>query len=408
MIPNDDLLELQAEFEPVRVANQRHHRDLEKLRLRFTKLFPRSRIPQLTLDEFVQGKRSKDSFCYWVERETTDLGHIQGAPSTKFGIYYSKKKNGFQFTKKFGSETDARTRVLKQITELLDAARRGDVQALRDSPISPMFKGKILFLYFPERFINIFSERHVDHFLSRLRLNTPGSKLDLISKKELFTEFKNKDDVMKDWTTFEFSDFLYWAWPPPSRDATVPAKLKNYILTFPAPEDTIPDFINLQAGVVTNSSTTGAGGNGGGTDFDKKNRRNKLTGNQGEDVVFLAEKIWLQKNGKHSLAKRVEAVCKSNDGAGYDILSFELDGREKPIEVKSTISKAPAPGANFKFYLSANEYEQARKIPNFHLYIVFDVKSKKPQIWPIPKPTSLEPKRLLLKPSAYYATLTIA
>jgi hypothetical protein len=58
--------------------------------------------------------------------------------------------------------------------------------------------------------------------------------------------------------------------------------------------------------------------------------------------------------------------------------------------------------------LSANEYEQARVLANFYLYIVFDVKSKTPKIWRIKNPASLEPKRLALKPSAYFATLAVA
>ena len=121
----------------------------------------------------------------------------------------------------------------------------------------------------------------------------------------------------------------------------------------------------------------------------------------------MAEKRELRKNGKPDLAKKVKAICKTEDGAGYDILSFELDGTPKQIEVKSTTALPPSPNSSFGFYLSANEYEQARKLANFYLYIVFDVKSEKPKIWRIKNPASLEPKRLTLKPSAYFATLTV-
>jgi hypothetical protein len=271
-----------------------------------------------------------------------------------------------------------------------------------------MFKGKILFLYFPDKFVNIFSERHVDHFLSCLRLNNPASELDLISKREQLIEFKNTDSVMKDWTTFEFSDFLYRIWHPPPRDEQAPTMLKDYILNFPAPADTSPDFVDMRVGEIPEPPQVMDPGKGGRTDFDQLNRRNKRTGCQGEDVVFLAERQRLERGERPDLAKKVKAVCKEDDGAGYDILSFELDGQEKRIEVKSTICKAPEPGANFNFHLSANEYEQARKIPNFHLYIVFEVTSKKPKIWPIPNPANLVPRKLLLRPSAYHATLTIA
>jgi len=404
----EQLRELQAEFEPVRLDNQSRYKKLETLRLRFVKLFPRSRIPHLTADGYVQGKLNKQSFCYWVETETTELGHIQGAPSPKFGIYYSKKKNSFQFTKKFKSKDDAIASILNQIGLLLDAAESANLEAVRNTDISPMFKGKILFLYFPKRFVNIFSGRLVDHFLGWLRLNEPDSKLDLISKRELLIKFKNADSVMKGWSTFEFHDFLHWAWPPPPREAKVNTLLKDYILELPLPENTRPEFISLKPGDAVDSSEKASGKKAKTTDFEQKNRRNKLIGNQGEDIVFLAEKRMLRENGKPDLAKKVEAICKTNDGAGYDILSFELDGTPKQIEVKSTASRVPVPSSSFGFYLSANEYEQARTLDNFYLYIVFELKTKTPKIWRIKNPASLEPKRLALKPSAYFATLTVA
>ena len=230
---------------------------------------------------------------------------------------------------------------LAEICALLNAAEENHLDAVRTAKVSPMFKGKILFLYFPNKFINIYSERLIDYFLSQLRINQPGADLDLISKRELLVRFKNADEVMKDWSAFEFHDFLHWAWPPPSRDAKVTPLLKDYVLDLPLPEDTEPEFISLKPGDALESHDKALGKKAGATVFDQKNRRNKLIGNQGEDIVFLAEKRALRENGKPDLAKKVEAICKTDDGAGYDILSFELDGTPKRIEVKSTASRPP-------------------------------------------------------------------
>jgi Domain of unknown function (DUF3883) len=381
---------------------------MEKLRREFVRLYPPSTISRLTLDHYVQGKGSKESFCYWLERKTADLGHIQGAPAIKFGVFYNKKNNRYKFKGNWPNAQAALKDVQTEIVRLIDASSHGDLGEIRSVDLSPMVKGKLLFLYHPSTFINIFSERHVDHYLGRLRLNDPGAKLDLIAKKERLAEFKNSDAVMKAWTMFEFSDFLYHFWLPPARDAKVPEALKDYIVNFPAPEDTDADFIDLQMGETPELPKPAATGGGGKTNFEQKNRRNKLTGDQGEDVVFLAEKKWLTKNGQPSLAKKVKAICREDDGAGYDILSFELDGTAKQIEVKATTAKPPGSNGSFHFHLSATEYDQAKKFTNFYIYVVFDVKSKKPKIWPIRNPASLEPKRLHLKASAYYATVTIA
>ncbi len=70
MITQEELGALQVRFETVRQSNQAHYHELEKLQRQFVSKFPKIRIPLLTLDEYVEGKGSKDSFCYWVEWKT--------------------------------------------------------------------------------------------------------------------------------------------------------------------------------------------------------------------------------------------------------------------------------------------------------------------------------------------------
>jgi hypothetical protein len=69
-----------------------------------------------------------------------------------------------------------------------------------------------------------------------------------------------------------------------------------------------------------------------------------------------------------SLAERIEHVSRTQgDGLGYDILSFEPDGRERLIEVKTTSFGAMTP-----FYASRREVatsEERRE--HFLLYRVF-------------------------------------
>jgi hypothetical protein len=400
----EQLREFQAEFEP----DQGSYKERESLRRDFEKLFPRDKILKLKPDEYVQGKGNKESFCYWIEWKLSELGHIQGTPVKKFGVFHSKKENSLQFTKEFKQRENPFGAVLTEIVSLLDAAAENDFEKIRDAKISPMFKGKILFLYFPKKFLNIYSPRHIDHFLGQLRLNEPGANIDLISKRELLVNFKNADEVMKDWSMFEFHDFLYETWKSPPSQKNVTSLLKDYVFDFPAPEETEPEFISLKAGKPSETAENESRKKSGVTDFERQNRRNKLAGNQGEDIVFLAEKKALQANGKGNLAKDVKAVCKTDENAGFDILSFEPDGTPKQIEVKSTTNSPPSSNSSFRFFLSANEYEKSKTLPNYHLYIVFAVKSKTPKIWQIKNPASLEPDYLALRPSAFVATLAVA
>ncbi len=61
MIPIEQLRELQAAFEPERQANAKRYQGFEKLRLSFIRSYPQSKITRLTLEEYVQGRQSKDS-----------------------------------------------------------------------------------------------------------------------------------------------------------------------------------------------------------------------------------------------------------------------------------------------------------------------------------------------------------
>jgi hypothetical protein len=60
MITEDQLRVRRDKFERERPEKQSRYRELEKIRREFVSKFPPSRIPLLTLDEYVVGKRDKD------------------------------------------------------------------------------------------------------------------------------------------------------------------------------------------------------------------------------------------------------------------------------------------------------------------------------------------------------------
>lgn len=84
--------------------------------------------------------------------------------------------------------------------------------------------------------------------------------------------------------------------------------------------------------------------------------RNRSLGQAGEEFVFRYEQWRLAHIGKRDLAERVEHVSQTKgDGLGYDILSFDANGRERFIEVKTT-----AFGKDTPFFLSKNELHFSR------------------------------------------------
>ena len=175
----------------------------------------------------------------------------------------------------------------------------------RKIEISPMFKGKILFLFYPDRYLNIFSEEHIDHFLREAGLAVPGCDLDVLAKRELLLTFKADDEVMSKWTTNEFMYFLYDAWRPLPKSSKVPVALRKYVDAedFPPARSTRGEFISFELGDAMDSRKKGEQKRGSDEiDFEKQNRRNKRIGDQGEDVVYWAERRWLETHGRRDLA----------------------------------------------------------------------------------------------------------
>jgi hypothetical protein len=117
--------------------------------------------------------------------------------------------------------------------------------------------------------------------------------------------------------------------------------------------------------------------------FDPAERdfRNRALGKQGEELVFNAERSRLLKTN-HNLANKVRWVSRDDgDGAGFDILSFEANGRRRLIEVKTTVGGQFTP-----FYISRNEVDLSCEQPeSFKLIRLFDF-SRKPRAFELSPP----------------------
>lgn len=102
----------------------------------------------------------------------------------------------------------------------------------------------------------------------------------------------------------------------------------------------------------------------------------------GETWVVNYEVNELESNGLYELSKEVKRISSANVAAGYDVLSYELVGVEKYIEVKTTaLSKA-------EFFLSANELDMAKEFRNkYWIYFVSEIFGT-PKLYKIHNPAS--------------------
>lgn len=110
--------------------------------------------------------------------------------------------------------------------------------------------------------------------------------------------------------------------------------------------------------------------------------RNRSLGLAGEEFVVRYEIARLESEGAGRLASKIEHVAKTRgDGLGFDVLSYEADGRDRFIEVKTT-----AYGPSTPFYVTPNEANvSARERERFHLYRPFSFR-RAPKLFMKPGP----------------------
>jgi len=112
----------------------------------------------------------------------------------------------------------------------------------------------------------------------------------------------------------------------------------------------------------------------------ERESRNASLGAAGEALALEVEHRRLWDAGHKQLAAKIEHVSRNQgDGLGYDILSFETDGRDRLIEVKTTSFGAMTP-----FFASKREVAVSdERAQNFSLYRVFKFREA-PKIFILP------------------------
>ncbi len=353
--------------------SEKEESELELLREKFIDKFPIDKLGQMTLEQYALGtEKYKDSFCYWLETELKSLGDIHGSAATKFGVYYGKKQPDITPKWRWNKWTENDFDLVRnEIIALVKAGSTRDYIAIEKNRLSPMLKGKILASYYPEDYINVFSYVHIKYFLQKAFgvFSYPNH----FEAQELLQRMKTKIDSVSKWSNLKLSYFLYTAYPDvkiadkEEINKETPQIMSGELIPIEAKSQYFEvehHSISVNKNVVNNNPKP---------DYELIAKHNASIGKTGEQAVFDYEKKCLIKNGHKELADRVEWVSLESDSYGYDIKSYNNDGTERHIEVKTNTGSEDL----VSFYISAYEYEMLKMDPHYEILYVFGKKHKK-------------------------------
>lgn len=204
-----ELKDLISSFE--KSYNENNEKD-EKLRQEFINKFPLEELQTLELERYALGKQP-DNLCWWLEFNTIPLGSIRGGTALKFKIYYSNKENKWIYPAQFSNVEAAWVELRKSMCEFIENFKHRNYKLLNnDSLISSMnmFKTKLLYMYFPEDLLPIYSIDHIKKLLTYFGYTDEEVKnLNIIEANMKLKEVQYNREEFKYWDGLKFMRFLY-------------------------------------------------------------------------------------------------------------------------------------------------------------------------------------------------------
>ena len=340
----------------------------EKIRKYFVEeRFPLEKVKKMGIDDYVEGKPGtyKDSFCYIIEFKLQQLGQIRGSfVKSKFVINYSEDRKQYEFQKgsKFGKTyQEVFNNVRNEIVKLIDACARDDYDAIESNQLSPMFKGKIYYIYYPEKTLPVYNPEHVNFFIRALGINCDLDRTGVFEKKRLMINWKNNSKIFSKFSNLEFINFLYSNYGF-RKETDV---LKNKDINYNEEPEYIQDKDLIDRAVKKSTESHRK------PNFEEINRKRTAVGLSGEEYVLNLEK-------KHNPKFKKKIVRVGDDPSyGFDILSYDDQGNEKHIEVKTCnqgdINKVD-------FYITSHEKSKLEQDPCYAIYYVCGMRGKKRSI----------------------------
>ena len=191
--------------------------NLKQLREKFVESFPIDKLPEMTLDRYAAGKHSPEigsTFCHWIEFRTKKLGSISGGGIAKLGIYWSAKNQNWEWNQALQADSaeSAFQKIKDGLIELIQAAELkyfDDLDKIGDQGLGNnknALRAKPLYLYFPNEFLPISNQKHLDVFLKYF---DQAPKSGLHAKNRQLLELLRRQIEFDGFDTLQTMNFLY-------------------------------------------------------------------------------------------------------------------------------------------------------------------------------------------------------
>jgi hypothetical protein len=193
-------------------------------RAKTLELFPKAGWAEMPLDRYALGQpENTENLCYWLEFGATQLGSIKGGSARKHHIYWRKADDQWWYEEnRYASVEEAWGAVRAGFVEALTKADTGQWEEIDPIPSlqgGPALLTKVLYVYFPDDVLPVYSHAHLAHFLKELGDEQIASdSLGSVALNRRLLDGMRSCDEVRDWSTKEMQRLLYLSEFSPARE----------------------------------------------------------------------------------------------------------------------------------------------------------------------------------------------
>ena len=204
------------------ISKDKFFQTLAENKSKFVKRFPLDKLLDIPIEEYIVLKANypetyNDTFTYWLERKEEIGGAIGGGNASKFYIYMDNTGRyciGYGNKKRYVEGDELKyeyNELISKIVKSIDLAKEDNIQGIKDlnPPLWNMVLLKILSIYMPDKFIDIYSSAVLVPLAEILNLDTDKSPENIIAINYLATKKLKAMDEFKKWEMFKLSNFVW-------------------------------------------------------------------------------------------------------------------------------------------------------------------------------------------------------